>query len=518
MEKLVGVPPKLEHSTGFSTNNNIFINKKMKKMKRNNFYIILVLLIASLAVVSCSTPEPTPQLTLSNMTKDIPSEGGTVVLTFTCNGAWSVDTIGFGWLKLSKVSGIAGDATINLTAATNSSGISRSVILNVISPNGQARRITALQAPLIFPSYNLSATAPDATGMGSTAMQLNANIKMGINIWNTLEAPGEETGWGNPVITQSLIDTLKEAGFNAIRLPCNWYSHSNPKTGQIDATWLSRVKEVVQYCFNDGMYVLLNDHYDNGFLDCTAKGAKLDTIKAIQKANWEQIATTMRDFDEHLMFASANEPNASDLLSSTNLQSFHQIFINAVRSTGGKNAYRTLVIQAPSTSLDLANYFTPDAIPGMPTDQVPNKLILEFHWYAPSNFCILNADASWGNEWRYWGANFHSTDDLARNSTPGTEEGYVESEMQFANKNFVAKNIPMLIGEFGAVNHAVNIVGNPTDSILSLNSQAHFYRVVAQNARVNGISTFFWAGVVNRQTLKIDDKRALDSLRVGAGY
>jgi len=487
-------------------------------MKHNNFSIILMLFIASLLVVSCNPTAQDPQLTLANTTEEIPSAGGTVTLSFTCNDTWSVDTTGIGWINLSQISGVAGNAIVNLTAAANTSGISRSVLLNVVSPNGQARRVTAIQAPLIFPSYNLSPIAFDATGMSSTAMQLNANIKMGINIWNTLEAPGGETGWGNPVITQSLIDSLKEAGFNAIRLPCNWYLHSNSKTGQIDATWLSRVKEVVQYCFNDGMYVLLNDHYDNGFLDCTATGAKLDTIKAIQKANWEQIATTMRDFDEHLMFASANEPNASDLLSSTNLQSFYQIFINTVRSTGGKNAYRTLVIQAPSTSLDLANYFISDGIPGMPVDQVANKLILEFHWYAPSNFCILDADASWGKEWRYWGANFHSTDDLTRNSAPGTEEGYVESEMQFANKNFVAKNIPMLIGEFGAVNHAVKIVGNPTDSILSLNSQAHFYRVIVQNARVNGISTFFWAGVINRQTLKIDDKRALDSLRVGAGY
>ena len=95
-------------------------------------------------------------------------------------------------------------------------------------------------------------------------------------------------------------------------------------------------------------------------------GAKLDTVKAIQKALWEQVATKLRDFDEHVMFASSNEPNANDLPTSTNFTDFHQIFINAVRSTGGKNAYRTLVLQAPSTSLDLINYFAPGAIPGLP--------------------------------------------------------------------------------------------------------------------------------------------------------
>jgi aryl-phospho-beta-D-glucosidase BglC (GH1 family) len=510
-------------------------------MKRNNFITILVLLIAGFVVVSCNTTTQEPQLTLANMTKDIPSEGGSVTLSFTCNGAWSVDTTGLGWLKLSQISGIAGDATINLTALANSSGISRSVLLNVISPNGQSRRVTALQAPVIFPSYNTSPVAPDATGMGSTAAQINANLKMGINIWNTMEVPGGETGWGNPLITQNLIDVLKGAGFNAIRIPCGYWNqgHMNKKTGKIDDVWLNRVKEVVQYCVNDGMYVMINRHHDNaGYKDNTGNdidasklsGAQLDSAKAIHKAVWEQVATTLRDFDEHVMFASYNEPSANDLVSSTNLRDLHQIFINAVRSTGGKNAYRTLVIQAPSTSLDLANYFSTDGIPGLPVDQVPNKLILEFHWYAPVNFCILKGgDASYGKEWRYWGANFHSTTDPLHSSVAGSEEDYVEKNMQWAKKNFVDKDIPLLIGEFGAENHAASytddkgvyhpqLLGHPADSILSLRSKAHFFRVIAQKARENKISTFLWAGVIDRGKETIGDQRDLDSLRAGNGY
>jgi len=351
-------------------------------------------------------------------------------------------------------------------------------------------------------------------------MEINSKIKMGWNLYNTFEAPGGETGWGNPVVTQALIDTLKNAGFNAIRIPCNWYAHSDAATSKIDVAWLNRVKEVIQYCFNDGMYVLLNDHYDYGFLDCTATGAKLDTIKARQKAIWEQVATTMRDFDEHLMLASSNEPNASDLPTSINLHAFHQIFIDAVRSTGGKNAYRTLVIQAPSTSLDLANYFTPDGLPGMPADKVANKLILEFHWYSPSNFCILDEDASWGSEWCFWGKNFHTTNValLNRNSQSGTEEDYVDQTMQYANKMYVSKNIPLLIGEFDAQIHDKRLKGYPQDSILSRNSRAHFYRYLVQAARINGISTFNWAGVINRSDNSIGDRQALDSLRKGAGY
>ncbi|MGZ8553907.1 MAG: cellulase family glycosylhydrolase [Chitinophagaceae bacterium] len=487
-------------------------------MKMKIIYVMAGVAITLLAISSCRKTKVSPQFSVSNITDTIPEGGGSKPLSFTCNDEWSIDTTGIGWLHLSQSSGNSGDASITLTAPANTTGISRTVLLKLNSANGQARRITVLQAPVIFPSYNTSPKAPDATGMGSTAMQINANIKLGMNIWNTMETPYGETGWGNPLITQSLIDTLKKAGFNAIRIPCQyWVSHANRATGEIDAAWLDRIKEVIQYCVNDGMYVLLNDHHD-GFMDCRATGAKLDTIKAIQKAIWEQVATKLRDFDEHVMFASSNEPDANDLTSATNLHAFHQIFINAVRSTGGKNAYRTLVLQAPNTSLDLMNYFAPGAIPGLPKDPVPDKLMLEFHWYSPPNFCILGDDASWGKEWRYWGANLKSLTDPEHNSNPDYEEAYMERNMQWAKKSFVDKNIPVLIGEFGVQYHADDLAGHPADSILSLTSTAHFFGHLVRTARANGLSAFLWAGVINRQTETIEDYQQLDSLRKGAGY
>jgi endoglucanase len=489
-------------------------------MKKKIIYGIAGILITFFSISSCKkTKVDSPQISVSNITDTIPAGGGTESLSFTCNDAWSIDTTGIGWLKLNLVSGNSGDATITLTAPANTTGISRTVLLKLNAANGQARRITVLQAPVIFPSYNTSPKAPDATGMGSTAMQINANIKMGMNIWNTMEAPGGETGWGNPVITQSLIDSLKKAGFNAIRLPCGYWAqgHMNKTTGEINAAWLNRIKEVIQYCVNDGMYVLINRHHD-GNDDFHLTGANLDTAKAVQKAIWEQVATKLRDFDEHVMFASYNEPNANDLPSSTVLHDLHQIFINAVRSTGGKNAYRTLVLQAPNTSLDLMNYFAPGGLPGLPVDKVPNKLMLEFHWYSPPNFCILGADASWGKEWRYWGKNLKSLTDPEHNSNPDAEEEYMERNMLWAKKSYVDKNIPVLIGEFGVEYHANDLVGHPADSILSLTSTAHFFGHIVRTARANGLSAFLWAGVINRQTETIDNKQQLDSLRKGAGY
>ncbi|HWB28288.1 MAG TPA: cellulase family glycosylhydrolase [Chitinophagaceae bacterium] len=488
-------------------------------MKNKFMFWIAGTVVLVLNINACKKAETSPQLSVSNITDTIPADGGTVSVSFTCSSSWSIDTTGIGWVKLNQLSGNSGNVNINLTAAANTNGISRSVLLNLNADNGQARRITVFQSPVIFPSYNTSPIAGDSAGMGSTAAQITANIKLGWNIFNTMEAPGGETGWGNPVVTQALIDLVKQSGVNAIRIPCSWNFHASQTTAKIDPAWMSRVKQVVQYCINDGMYVMLNDHWDGGWLDCTATGANLDTIKARQKAFWEQIATSMRDFDEHLMFASSNEPNATDLATSTNLYSFHQIFINAVRSTGGKNGYRALVIQAPSTSIDLANYFAPGGLPGLPADAVPNKLIMEAHWYTPPNFCILSSDASWGKEWRYWGANYHSTDDTTRNATAATEESYIDSSLSYANKRFVKAGVPLLIGEFDAPDHSVNIIGNPADSILSLNSRAHFFKYLVQQARLNGIPAFLWAGgVYNRQNNTISDKQVLDSLRAGAGF
>ncbi|WP_167667797.1 cellulase family glycosylhydrolase [Mucilaginibacter gossypiicola] len=467
------------------------------------------------------------QLSLGNITDTIPEAGGTIALKFSTNASWSVDTSGIGWLHLNQTSGNSGDVVVNLTAAANSSGMSRSVLLNLSSGNGQNRRISVIQNAKIYPSYNISPKPADASGMSSTVTQLAANIKMGYNIYNTMEAPGSETGWGNPAISQQLIDLVKNSGMNAVRIPVQYdMSHIIDRSkAKIDPAWLNRLKEVVQYCINDNVYAMVDIHWDGGWLDCTATGAKQDSINAKQKAYWEQIATTLRDFDEHLLFASANEPNATDIPTATVLMRYHQTFINAVRSTGGRNTYRTLVIQSPSTSIDLANQYLKASnvykVVQLPVDPTPNKMILEFHYYTPSNFCILSADASWGKENYFWGASLHTKNPLFldRNSAASTEEHYVDSIFHTAKVNFVDQGIPVIMGEFGTEYHADKLKGFPVDSLLSVNSQMHYYRYVTQQAKTNGVLPFLWASdVFNRQTNKIGNQRTLDSLKRGGGF
>jgi len=498
---------------------------KIMKNKIGTAYKVASIFIVLLAIVSCKKNINAPELSIANITDTIPAGGGTVALAFTSNAAWSIDTTGFGWLKLSQTSGGSGAVTINLTAPANKTGMRLSLLLVLNSTNGQSRRITVLQDANIYPSYNTAPIAPDATGMGSTATALVANITIGYNIYNTLEAPGDETTWGQSPVTQQLIDLIKAAGFNAIRIPVQYNdSHViNQATAQIDPAWLARVKQVVQYCFNDQMYVFVNDHVNDGWLDCTATGAKQDSINAKQKAFWEQIATTLRDFDEHLMFASANEPNATDAPTTVTLMRYHQTFINAVRSTGGKNTYRSLIIQAPSTSIDLANeYLNPAVVykvAQLPVDPTPNKMVLEFHYYTPPNFCILSADASWGKEWYFWGAQFHTTNPLYldRNST-SNEESYADSIFKTVKVNFGSKGIPLIMGEYGTSYHAENLTGDPADSLLSVNSQMHFYSYITQQAKANGVAPFIWGSdALNRQNNTIGDQRTLDSLKKGAG-
>ena len=422
------------------------------------------------------------------------------------------------WLQISKVTGDSGATSINITAKENTAIESRSSTITITAAYAPTVQISVLQKGLLYPSYNTSPNAPDATGMSSNASLIASKINLGWNIGNTLEATGGETAWGNPLITQALIDLVKKNGFNAIRIPCSWNQYmANNLTAQLKTEWLNRVKQVIQYCVNDDMYVLLNIHWDGGWLETNCSVAKQDENNAKQKAFWEQIATHLRDFDEHLLFASANEPSVSDATGMSVLNSYHQTFINAVRSTGGKNTYRVLVVQGPSTDIEKTNKL----MTSLPTDHVPNRMMVEVHYYTPFNFCGLDKDVDWGKMFYYWGKSYHSTTQTDRNATWG-EEGTVDANMKLMKTQFVDKGIPVILGEFGAVRHS-ELKG---DSLkLHLTSRAYYFKYVVKQAKANGLLPFFWdaggnvsnsSGVFLRSNNTIFDQQALDSLVQGA--
>lgn len=299
--------------------------------------------------------------------------------------------------------------------------------------------------------------------MELTATEVAARMAPGWNLGNTLEAGnsannftnkgglGAETSWQGTKTTQDVIDYVKAQGFRSVRIPCAWVmGHiSDAANYTIDGNWMARVKEIVDYCINDGLYVVINDHWDGGWLEnnignTTAKVRNTEILKTL----WTQIATAFRDYDEHLLFAGLNEPNNDDSKAKAEtayLQDYEQAFIDAVRATGGNNARRILVVQGPGTNIDkTCNYFDMAKF----TDTAADRLMVEIHYYDPWQFWGMEKDESWGKVFYYWGKDNHVSGS-GHNATWG-EESYMKEELQKLKTKFVDNGVPVLIGEFGA--------------------------------------------------------------------
>lgn len=451
-----------------------------------------------------------PIFTTSSDLLTFTNSGGSNSLTVTMNGSsWSASS-DQSWCSISANSSTNSNTQLTITTTANTATTVRTAKLTFVM-NNTTIYVNVSQAAKVelFQSYKDS-IAPDATGMSSTATELAKKMKLGLNIGNTLEAIGGETAWGNPLITNDLIKAIKQNGFNAIRLPVAWNQNAEQTTAAINATWLNRVKQVVQYCVDNDMYVIVNTHWDGGWLENNCTEAKKVANNAKQKAFWEQIAVMFRGFDERVLFASANEPNVDDATQMGVLLSYHQTFINAVRSTGGKNAYRVVVVQGPSTDIEKTNKL----MNILPTDKVANRMMAEVHYYTPWNFCGMSKDETWGNMAYYWGASNHSTTDAAHNAAWG-EEAVVDANFALMKKQFVDKGIPVIIGEFGATRRD-NLTGDALK--LHLASRAYYFKYVTKQAIANGFLPFFWdtGGLINRNNYTVADQQALDGLIQGA--
>ncbi|MDY0990221.1 cellulase family glycosylhydrolase [Flavobacterium sp. CFBP9031] len=489
----------------------------------NDYFLSFILCFVFLGVSACSSdkeevPVSIKTLTASTSKIDFESKENTIEVTVNSNGvAWTLSNP-VSWIKLSSTAGTSGSTVVKITALENTTTALRNAVITLTSTELPSATISVSQAAgSLYPSYNTNPIAADASGMGSSAVELAAKIKLGWNIGNTLEATGGETAWGNPKVTKALIDAVKANGFNAIRIPCSWNQNlENAATAKIKADWLNRVKEVVQYCIDNDMYVVVNIHWDGGWLENNITEAKKVENNAKQKAFWEQIATHLRGFDEHLLFASANEPAVEDATQMAVLNSYHQTFIDAVRSTGGKNATRVLVVQGPTTDIEKTNKL----MTTLPTDKVTGRMMVEVHYYAPWNFAGLTKDETWGKMFYYWGAGFHSTTDTERNATWG-EEADLEKNFKLMKTQFVDKGIPVLLGEFGAIRRTT-LTGDALT--LHLNSRAYYLKTVVKTAKTNGLLPFYWDegstgnngfGIMNRTNNTVFDTQALNALIEG---
>ena len=313
-------------------------------------------------------------------------------------------------------------------------------------------------------AISANALLAQAQDMSRPVTEVARRMMPGWNLGNTLEAGNNannytnkgglaaETAWQSTRTTKEVIDYVRSLGFKSVRIPCAWVmGHiTNSADLTIDPVWMARVKEVVDICINDGLYVVLNDHWDGGWVENSFGNTSNSTILANSekmKKLWTQIATEFRDYDDHLIFAGLNEPEVDNSTKMAALLQYEQAFIDAVRSTGGNNTNRILVVQGPSTDIDK----TVELMNTMPTDVVENRLMVEVHYYSPWNFALRtgsDGSESWDRNAYYWGAANHVSGSI-HNSTWG-EEDYMEAELKKMKTKFVDKGIPVLLGEYGA--------------------------------------------------------------------
>ena len=386
----------------------------------------------------------------------------------------------------------------------------------------------------------LTTTAKAQDGFDRSNMEVINDMAPGWNLGNTLEGVatwagvdflnnkgglGAETAWQGTKTTQEIIDFVKSLGFKSVRIPCAWaYGHiSNASTYEIDSQWLSRVKEVVDYCINDGLYVVLNDHWDGGWLENHIAETDATTIeqnKIILTALWTQIANAFKDYDEHLLFAGLNEPNAESQAATNNLIQYNQTFVDAVRATGGNNAKRILVVQGPSTNIEhTCNYMTDK----MPTDIVEGRLAVEIHYYNPWQFWGMENDESWGKVFYYWGQGNHLSGSN-HNATWG-EEDNMKSQLQQMKTNFVDKGYAVVIGEFGANWRDLSSLTGENQDKHNASIKAHYRELHRLCKEMGGMVPMTWdtnycsqdgkkgcMTIIDRKSLKVFGTYAMEGI------
>ncbi|MBP0983377.1 MAG: glycoside hydrolase family 5 protein [Oscillospiraceae bacterium] len=286
-----------------------------------------------------------------------------------------------------------------------------------------------------------------------STMDVVREMGYGINLGNTLESCGDwingsspssyEKAWGSPIITAEDIQGYADAGFGVLRIPVAWSNMmADDGTYTINPDYADRVQEVVDMALGTGMYVIVNIHYDNGWISKFPEN--VDENMKRYTTMWKQIAELFRDRGDKLVFESQNEAlgweslwnrysgtNDAEKQSSYDLVNrVNQAFVDTVRATGGNNAKRHLLISGYNTDIDL----TCDKLFKMPSDPA-GRLAVSVHYYNPSTLTILEKDADWGKAKTDWG----SKSDIAE----------LNRCMDLLKATFIDNGIPVIVGEYG---------------------------------------------------------------------
>lgn len=449
----------------------------------------------------------TEGLIIETASFEVSADGGSITVKLKANGEYDVTTPS--WIAQAD----------NSTRANMQDYEEVFTIEANISPLARTAQISFTRGDIVESVTVNQAAGQVEANMDRTAKELAKAMYPGWNLGNTMEAGdkannftnagglGAETAWQSTQTTKALIDFVKAQGFKSVRIPTSWVmGHiTDAENMTIDPAWLARVKEIVDYCISDGLYVFINDHWDGGWIEVEGFSKTSSSYEAVdetiiaEKVNklkklWTNIATYFKDYNEYLMFAGLNEPFQEYSLFSTRhseltpiLERYNQAFVDAVRATGGNNAKRVLIVQGPSTNISsTVNYFN------MPTDTENGKLMVEVHYYEPWDFCGSNATKDWN------------------------ADASVKTSFESLKTKFVDHDIPVVIGEYGA-NWQEN-TENHNDAI------RRFFKSVVENAGNCGIVPFAWdinvvsypnMSIINRTGLSVWNTPAMTGITEG---
>ncbi len=306
----------------------------------------------------------------------------------------------------------------------------------------------------------------DGSGMGAardiSSFDLVAEMGAGWNLGNSFDVTSsDKTSWGNPLPNKTIIDNVREMGFTTLRIPITWgYDQNNHAPYTIDPNYLIRVRNVVNYAFQNGMHVIINVHHDNHWV--VPDAAHANETKERLGSLWTQVSEYFIEYNDSLIFETLNEPRLEGIPEEWSggtpagrgfINDFHTTAVNAIRATGGNNALRHIMIPTWAAS-------TVDA--AMDDLEIPNndqKIIISLHTYFPWAFAG-EASISWGSD--------QDKLDL---------EGEFDRIYQ---KWIVEEQRPVILGEWGT------IAANP------INSRLEYYEFYAREAAERGLLTIVW--------------------------
>ncbi|MEV6209501.1 cellulase family glycosylhydrolase [Kitasatospora sp. NPDC051914] len=359
------------------------------------------------------------------------------------------------------------------TARPRSRRLRRTAALVVaLATTGSLAYGTAVAAPA-----DQARTRGRAVWVPSDPMAAVAAMQPSWNLGNTFDAIPDETSWGNPLTTKATFDGLRAQGFRSVRIPVTWYPHqSTTAPYTIDAAWMARVKQVVDWALQDGLYVEINVHHDS-WQWIANMSTDHDNVVARFNATWQQIATAFKDEPRALLMESINEPqfnNATDAQKTQYLRELNTSFHRIVRNSGGANKDRLLVL--PSEETNNAQHWLDDLSTTINSLHDRN-LVATVHYYSWYPFSVNIAN----------GPSYDAT--AQKDLTDGFRR---------VHDTLVAKGVPVYLGEFG-------LLTSPYSGVVERGEMLKYFEHVSYEARANGMTTALWDAAndfLNRNTMQ----------------